>query len=241
MRISGYDANAITSLFSNFNRKSSDHGNRSSEVGNFTSVLSEYNSVKSGSYYKLLKKYYAQNTDTGASGRVSRKATSSSDVKGTVSKAVVNAAEDATDLSNSIKKLRDSSLYEKDAKEIYAAVKDYVSDYNSMVKSGEKSSVSGVSTNTARLKDVSDYNKVALEKIGITIGADHSLSLDEETWKKADMKDVKELFTGSGYGSAQASNASLIGYYAKAAASTGGYQRNGMYSVPSAYDFSSYV
>ena len=247
MRISGYNSDSIASLFSGFHHTTSGKSSLSNfnsydGFGDFTSVLSEYNSVKSGSYYKLLKKYYAQDNSTNTANRsqVSQR-TSLSDVKGTVSKAVVTVAEDATDLTNSLKKLRDKDLYQKDVKEIYSAVKDYVSDYNDMVRSGERSKVSGVASNTAKLVNMSSYNEADLAKIGISIKEDHTLALDEETFSKADSKDVETLFTGPGYGSAQETNTSLIRYYAQAAASTGSYEKNGTYSAPSAYDFSSYI
>ena len=232
MRISGYDSNTIATLFSGFQHSAKDGG-----MMNLTSVLSEYNSVKSGNYLKLLKKYYAQDENPSV-----HKKTVSSDLAGVVPKKVTATVSSAKNLSDSITNVMDSSLYQKDVSDIYKAVKDYVDDYNDLVTKGRRASVSGVATNVAKLITSTSANETSLSRIGITIKQDDTLSLDEEAFKKADMKNVEELFRGpGGYGLSQANHVSLIEYYAGASASSGGYQRNGMYLPASAYEFSSYV
>jgi flagellar capping protein FliD len=58
-------------------------------------------------------------------------------------------------------------------------------------------------------------NKNLLQKVGITVGADGKLSLDEDTFKKADMGTAKSLFNGTGsYGWQVSAQASWIDFAA---------------------------
>jgi hypothetical protein len=48
-----------------------------------------------------------------------------------------------------------------------------------------------------RLTNETKVYEGALSKIGISIGSDNKLSIDEEAFGNADMQDAKNLFTGS--------------------------------------------
>jgi hypothetical protein len=89
-------------------------------------------------------------------------------------------------------------------------------------------------------------NENLLGKIGITIGSDNKLSVDEETFKAADMSTVKSLMTGTGsYASNIGTKASLINMYAQqdAAKASGLYTQSGTYlstQATSGYNYSSW-
>ncbi len=60
-------------------------------------------------------------------------------------------------------------------------------------------------------------NKSVLASMGISIGADNKLSIDEKTFKGSSMAAVKSAFTGAGsYGKSVQASASMI--YGSAAA-----------------------
>ena len=77
---------------------------------------------------------------------------------------------------------------------------------------------------------MSTGNETLLKAIGITVKADNKLSIDEDTFKKADMSKVEELFKGNtSYGYQVGLRTSLIDYYAGREADT--YNKYGSYST----------
>ena len=72
----------------------------------------------------------------------------------------------------------------------------FVKDYNNPIDTTNKSSVSGVKNNVRSLTATTTGNETLLKAIGITVKADNKLSIDEDTFKKADMSKVEALFKG---------------------------------------------
>ena len=86
------------------------------------------------------------------------------------------------------------SSYDTDA--ILKNVKAFVDSYNSVLDSAEDSDKSSVLKDAVRLVNQTENYSNSLSKIGITVQSDNSLKLDETAFAKADMQDVKQLFTG---------------------------------------------
>lgn len=236
LTISGYDSNSISTLFSSLNKGSSNN-----TIGFDYSMLSEYNSIKSGTYYKLAKKYYADDTNPAT------KAWNDSKVN-TVDE-LSRQKTQATELYDSANVLLDSgekSLFNKvevedeegnitsdyDREKIYKAVKDFVDDYNDTVDIAEDSDVTGVLTATSGMTNLAAVNSKSLADIGITIGNDSKLSVDEDAFKKADMNQVKSLLNERGGFAYQVSaKASMINSALVSAATFGGYTNSGSLSM----------
>ncbi|MCR5144278.1 MAG: flagellar filament capping protein FliD [Lachnospiraceae bacterium] len=236
LTISGYDLNSISTLFSSFNKGSSNN-----TIGFDYSMLSEYNSIKSGTYYKLAKKYYADDTNPAT------KAWNDSKVN-TVDE-LSRQKTQATELYDSANVLLDrgeKSLFNKvevedeegnitsdyDRDKIYKAVKDFVDDYNDTVDIAEDSDVTGVLTATSGMTNLAAVNSKSLADIGITIGNDSKLSVDEDAFKKADMNQVKSLLNERGGFAYQVSaKASMINSALVSAATFGGYTNSGSLSM----------
>ncbi|MCM1308798.1 MAG: hypothetical protein NC223_09395 [Butyrivibrio sp.] len=107
-----------------------------------------------------------------------------------------------------------------DTDKIYDAVSAFVKDYNSVVDSASGSKSASISKRAASMTNLTASNAKLLSKIGITVGSDKKLSIDSETFKKADMGQVKSLFnTSGGYGYQVGANASMIEYAAQNEAS----------------------
>lgn len=108
-----------------------------------------------------------------------------------------------------------TTKYNTDA--IYKAVSNYVTQYNNLLKSAGESKVTAINAATASMKSYTDTNAASLAEIGISIdGEDKSLSIDETTFKNADMDKVKSLFQGSGsYAYKVSTKASAIDYHAQ--------------------------
>ncbi|MBQ7706587.1 MAG: hypothetical protein IJT72_02265 [Lachnospiraceae bacterium] len=81
-----------------------------------------------------------------------------------------------------------------DADQAYKMASDFVNNYNDTVKYlNDEGSVSIKSAGSSMTK-MTDIMKNSLKRAGISVGSDGMLSIDEETFKKADMNTVKNLF-----------------------------------------------
>lgn len=125
-----------------------------------------------------------------------------------------------------------------DTDEIYKAVKSFVSDYNNAITAGAASNSVNVNRSASTMVNYTKANQNALNAIGITIGSDNKLSIDEETFKSADMERVQNLFAGkNSYGSQISSQAALMNTYAKSAAAVANtYTQSGTYNY---FDYTS--
>ena len=107
--------------------------------------------------------------------------------------------------------------------EDYKAVESFVKDYNSVVSAAGKTDSSMVYASAT--------NSKLLAKVGITITEDNTLSIDKDSFMKADVSTAKSLFQGNGsYGYRVSAQASMINFAADSEAGKAGtYTANGRY------------
>lgn len=138
------------------------------------------------------------------------------------------------------KALASAELYKKvtdkdgaegyDVAKIFATAKSFVNNYNSMLKTAEASTNSGVVANLNYIRQKTAQNADALKQFGISVDAKGRMTINEDTFKKSDMAQVQKFF--SDYGSSVASNASLVDYYMTTQANAAnGYTAAGGYNV----------
>ncbi len=187
---------------------SSTTNNNKSTTSNLLGIdFAEYSSITRGSYSKLIKAYYEKYGDD------SKKLSSLDDKESVVTKTSLKTSADAlyeaasalvTNGKNSVFKQVEitdeesgakSKGYDKD--KIFDAVKTMVDAYNSMVKDSTDSDSNAVLRQTLHMINSVSANGSLLSDVGIKIGEDNQLSIDEEAFKKADMGTVKTLFNGS--------------------------------------------
>ncbi len=240
-----------------------------SSSSNFYSSLGDYASIRSGSYKRLLKSYYATTkADTpkksskssdrvnhsaydnmwngnsynayankaaaAVKSRTDELAASASELTATGSKSLFNEqVTTTTDPETGVKTT--TKGYDVDA--IAKAVKSFVADYNSVVEAGMDSSDRNVVRNTQYMTRMSAIYGSSLSEVGITIGKDNTLSVDEDKLKAADIDSLKRVFNGkSSYAALTASRASGIGQAASRAVSTSyTYGNTGRYSMFNSY------
>ena len=197
----------ISSLFSSMNSSSS---------SGMSSLLSDYSAIRNGSYGKLLRAYY-NNTDNDAVKSAYNKATNKSSTSTAAdSSATIKELQSTTDeLTASGKELYTTgskSVFKKktvtdedgktttdyDTDAIYKKVKSFVDDYNDVLKATAKSNDSKIANTTTSMVNYTKMEANMLNKLGITIGSDSTLSIDESTFKKSDMSVAKSLFNGTG-------------------------------------------
>ncbi len=239
--MANYWNNDYSMLFSSLNTSAN---NNTSLFGGID--LNTYSSIKSGSYKKLLNAYYAKEEEgTGA--------TTASGENQTVAQQKVNATtvrDEAATFNDAVDALNKNSLwnkvdvkgedgttskdYDKDA--IYDAVSAFVKSYNSLVDGTGNSSDESVLKSAANMVNYTKANKDLLAQIGISIGSDNKLTVDEDTFKGANMTVAKSVFTGAGsYAKSVSGNASMI--YGHAVSQLAKLNTTNMYGSDGSYSY----
>lgn len=186
----GYD---VSALFSGASNQSS---------GN---MLADYASIKNGSYGKLLKAYYAR-----------QKAQSASETGDSAQKLTLMRSS-ADSLKKSANALNNASLWEKkkttkkdeesgeetevedyDWDAITKAVKSFITNYNAVVTQAGDFDNKNILRNAAWMAGTTNTYEKLLANVGISIGTENKLELDENALKNADISTIKSLFTGNG-------------------------------------------
>ena len=115
----------------------------------------------------------------------------------------------------------------------YDDIKAFVDDYNSLISAANKVSDGSTVDRTTRLVGDTLANNKLLRSVGVTINEDSTLSVDKDTFEKANKLTVDSLFKGAGsYGDKISSQASLIKLSADRAVSKAG----GTYTAKGNYD-----
>lgn len=182
-------------------------GGNSSSVAS-SNFLSQYASIKNGSYAKLMKAYYAETGDKESVSSLVNKNNLANDSK-TIAK--VQTSTDA------LKESADALLASKaeTTEEMYSAVSDFVKNYNSVIDAVNEVDNSTIINRTTNLANSTMINYKSLNAIGITINEDSTLSVDKDTFLKADISKVKNVFSQTGsYGYRVSAQSSLINFAA---------------------------
>ena len=232
--------NDYSYLFNSLNNSSSNSG---ADGNLFNAInLSEYSSIKTGAYGKLLKAYYEEAYSDSVDSKKDTTSKKNMLKEDTAVEKLTEVSGNASTLQDSAEKLisrgNDSLFKEKeltvkdaegkestvmgyDTDAIYKAVKDFTDKYNSFMKSVDDSGSSKLDQERDQLTVlVSDYAQ-ALEKVGVTINEDSTLSVDEKTLKAADIADLKKVFNGNASFTYNVSKtASMIGVTANSEANT---------------------
>lgn len=171
---------------------------------------------------------YKKNLDSPSKSESSSSSSTSTSTSKATAASIADVKKNAESLKESSGALTDkssASVFRQtggkyDADKIYDAVSSFVKDYNSVVASAGSSKSTAISNRASSLVNLTSANAKLLGKLGITVGTDKKLSIDEETFKKADMGQVKSLFnTTGGYGYQVGANASMLEYAAQNEAS----------------------
>lgn len=250
-----WDSNSISTLFSSL--PSSNKGFFGTGLSSGTNMLSDYYSIKNGSYGKLMKAYYSQQTESIKSSTKTDK-TDTTDKTNKNASATTTAATVAKDVKSAADTLKTSAdamldlkLYDKveltddkgnktsavDTDKVFKAASDFVDSYNNMIDKASKSDNRTVQSNVSSMNNYSRVNSKALSEMGITIGSDNKLSIDEDKFKKADMNDVQSMFGARGGYGYQVSALATSASFAASNSFTTGYNNTGTWNSASASSF----
>ncbi len=235
-------------LFSSLNSNQ----NNSNSLASLTSLLSDYSSIKTGSYGKLLKAYYAEEGNSELKSLTQKDTTADVVTKEDAQK--LNKVQTATDAlkesADALMETGSKSLFKQtditttdengvettekgyDTAAIYKAVSAFAEDYNAVLDAANSADNTTVTNRVNTMNNTTLANEKSLSNIGITVGEDGKLSIDKDAFMKADMGSVKSLFNGTGsYGYQMSAQASLINFSAEREASKAAtYTVNGDYN-----------
>lgn len=201
----GFNFN-ISSMFGGFGSNSS--------LGSFN--FSDYASIKKGSYGKLMKSYYAEQKKTAraeksTSSKVNIKKEAAIDKTG-----LTQMKKEADGLKTAAEVLNEDALWKQsdgkhDMDKIVSAVKTFVKEYNDTLNQATKVNSKDIAQDVRYMNSMTNTMSKALSKIGIAVGTDGKLSVNEDELKKASVTSIKSLFAGSAsYGSQISDRASEI-------------------------------
>lgn len=219
----------------------------SSGASGGSNFLADYASIKNGSYAKLMKAYYSDDANDTVK-KIASNSTSKEDSK-TLAK-VESTTEDLKESADALLETGSKSLFKKvdittkdengvetttkgyDVNSIYKAVSNFVDDYNSVIHASKDANSNKINNRTTTLTNATKAHEKLLNKIGITINSDKTLSIDKDTFQQANMDTVKTLFNGNGsYGDRVSAQASQMNFAAKNEATKANtYNFNGTYS-----------
>lgn len=208
---------------------------------NFT----DYASIKNGSYGKLLKAYYAEEKESQKVSSEGTKTDSSKKTKATDTTGLSQLKSDADSLKKAAEALGEDKLWEKkdgeyDLEKITGAVKSFVSEYNNTLTQAGKVNSKDASRDASNMSSLSGVMLKTLSRAGISVRVDGMLSVSDDSLKKADMGNLKSLFTGKvSYGSQVADKAGAISKDAVMGSSL--YESNGALSSSIASLFDQWI
>ena len=202
-------------------------GSKSSiSAGSFLSAsnFGDLSLMRNGVYTKMLKAYYAKQTSSTDKTSSSGKNSSSEDYLNTINDKLSKLKTTTSDEAlSSIKSGADQMKKAADAvagidyditsgDAVYSKVKDLVNTYNSLVTQTGKSDLVSISQSRTWMVNDTKAREAQWNKIGLTIGDDQTLTIDEKKFKEASTSDIKNFLSGaSGYASRLSTKAN--GFY----------------------------
>lgn len=198
--MAGYDS--MNTLFSSLGSANSSSGSSDMLGISYT----DYASIKNGSYGKLVSAYY-RNME-------------SEDGTASASSTIKDSKEKLTSINDAASRLNDSasvlldkgkdslfktkvdgaghSYVDYDTDEVYKAVKDFINDYNDFLDSASEADTTTLLRAAKNMVSYAKANESALKAVGVTIGSDNKLSVDEDKFKDASKARVQSVFQSTG-------------------------------------------
>lgn len=179
----------------------------SSSNGLFGVNLVDYASIRNGSYRKLVSAHY-KNLDE-EEGKTSSSKSGVKDSKQTLN-SISEAASKLKDSTSALMSNGKDALFQTktdesgnryvdyDSDKMYKAIKEFADNYNSMVDAAANSESTSILRSAKSMVSYTNANKKALEAVGITVGSDNKLTVDEDDFKAASKARVESLFHGVG-------------------------------------------
>lgn len=144
--------------------------------------------IRSGAYKKLLSAYYKNDSSSNPKDMVTDDKEKNN---------LVIAKDSAAELKKSANSLMNADISEEGRSDLKEKLKSFVKDYNAMLDAGSDVDTQAVLRSTLWMTQSTSKNSGLLNDLGISVGTDNKLTLDEEKFDKAQLSTMKTLFKGT--------------------------------------------
>ena len=214
----GVTTDSVSTLFSSLGSSSR---SRMSQSGVNAQLYGQYAAIKSGSYYKLSKAYYGkQDIADGSKTKTEQKTSdlnlkntkaASDDLKESTQKLFTKGS-DSVFLKTEMKQTDGSTKYDYNRDRILKSVENFMKDYNELVDTVKDSKSTKILTPAASMTNLTKEMETQLKDIGISLSKENHLVMNQDSFSKANVTNIKSLFQGAGsYGYQIQSKAFSIG------------------------------
>jgi len=178
-----YNTTDYSSLFNSLPKTSESSG------GGLTNLATEFNSIRSGSYGKLLSAYYKKMNSGDSATEAIQKENANRQLVGGNASTLKSAAK-------TLSKIDFSDTSDAGKEKSLKAIKDFVSAYNSVIDTADDVNSKGILRNAVWMTNITSKSAGLLNEIGISVGKDNKLTLDETKWADAHNSTKSALFNG---------------------------------------------
>lgn len=183
----------VTSLFGGTN------SNNSSLFGGIN--FNDYSLIKKGGYKKLMKSYY--DDQSGKTTHKNNSVIANKKEQAVDKTGLTQMKKESDGLKSAVEALNKDELWkqangEYDMEKITGAVKSFVNEYNDVIRQSSKVNSKEISQTMRYMSSMTNTMSKALSKIGVELGVDGKLSINEDTLKKASATSIKSMFAGAG-------------------------------------------
>jgi len=178
-----YNTKDYSSLFNSLPKTSESSG------GGLTNLATEYNSIRSGSYGKLLSAYYKKMNGGDSATEAMQKETANRQLVGGNASSLKSAAK-------TLSKIDFSDTSDAGKEKSLKSVKDFISAYNSVIDTADDVNSKSILRNAVWMTNITGKSAGLLNELGISVGKDNKLTLDETKWANANNSTKTALFNG---------------------------------------------
>ena len=175
-----YNTMDYTNLFNSLPKTKESSG------GGLANLATEYNSISTGSYGKLLSAYYKKMNGGDSATEAIQKETANRQLVGGNASALKSAAK-------TLSKMDFASASKEDS---LNAIKGFISAYNSVIDTADDVNSKGILRNAVWMTNITSKGAGLLNELGITVGKNNQLTLDEAKWADANTSTKTALFNG---------------------------------------------
>lgn len=178
-----YNTKDYSSLFNSLPKTNESSG------GGLTNLATEYNSIRSGSYGKLLSAYYKKMNGGDSATEAMQKETANRQLVGGNASSLKSAAK-------TLSKIDFSDTSDAGKEKSLKSVKDFISAYNSVIDTADDVNSKSILRNAVWMTNITGKSAGLLNELGISVGKDNKLTLDETKWANANNSTKTALFNG---------------------------------------------
>lgn len=172
------------------------------------SSLGDWGMMKSGVYTKMLKSYYDKTGDTAKTEKTSYTNKNNEfetewesklgKLKSSADEQVLSSIKStAQSMGAAAKELSGIDFDKSSREDLYKAVKKMTDSYNAVVSNAAKTNTVSISQSVTWMQNDTKAHESQLANVGISIGSDGTLSVDEKKFADAGLSDIKALMEGN--------------------------------------------